>query len=89
MYGPANGITFVIPQKSPNNNGAFKPTRANPIDVIINTNNASNAVLITAPTRLHSIVSFGRPSARSKCPPPVATMTNGKPIETILVYTLA
>lgn len=37
IYGPAYGITFVIPQNNPNNNGAFNPIIANPINDIINT----------------------------------------------------
>ena len=52
---------------------------------ITDTNNASKIVLITAPVRLHSIVNLGLPSALIRCPPPVASIRNGKPIAVILV----
>ena len=52
-------------------------------------NIGSKIVLITAPDKLHIIVYLGLPSALIKCPPPVAKIKNGKPIEIYLVYVLA
>lgn len=37
IYGPANGITLVIPQKRPNNSGELTPTAQSPKAVTINT----------------------------------------------------
>ncbi len=78
---------------------AMQPETACPITVAkaapaipqwkTNTNRASKTVLTTAPARLQSMVYFGLPSARIRCPPPVAKIKKGKPKETIRVYVFA
>ena len=50
---------------------------------------ASRTVFTTAPTMLIAMVIFGLPSARTRCPPPVDRIKNGKPNAVILVYSIA
>ena len=48
------------------------------------TKRASKMVLITAPTILQTIEKLGLPSARIKCPPPLANISIGNPMEVML-----